>query len=42
MPVKILAEYSIALKKFHPGDTIKLGVLREGKAKIIPITLGER
>jgi hypothetical protein len=41
-PVKKLAEYSDALKKFHPGDTIKLGILREGKAKIIPITLGER
>lgn len=40
--VKKLAEYSDALKKFHPGDTIKLGILREGKAKIIPITLGER
>jgi hypothetical protein len=41
-PVKKLAEYSDALKKFHPGDTIKLGILREGKAKIITMTLGER
>ncbi len=40
--VKKLAEYSDALKKFHPGDTIKLGILREGKAKVISITLGER
>lgn len=41
-PVKKLADYSDALKKLQPGDTIKLGILREGKAKIIPITLGER
>ncbi len=40
--VKKLADYSDALKKFHPGDTIKLGILREGKAKTISITLGER
>jgi hypothetical protein len=41
-PVKKLADYSDALKKFQPGDTIKLGILREGKAKVISITLGER
>jgi len=41
-PVKKLMEYSNALKKFQPGDTIELGILREGKGKIIPITLGER
>ncbi len=41
-PVKKLADYSDALKKFQPGETIKLGILREGKAKVIPITLGER
>jgi len=41
-PVKKLMEYSDALKKFQPGDTIELGILREGKAKVIPVTLGER
>ena len=40
--VKNLKEYSDALKKFQPGDTIELGVLREGKEKVISITLGER
>jgi C-terminal processing protease CtpA/Prc len=41
-PVKKLADYSDALKKFQPGDTVKLGILREGKAKVITMTLGER
>ncbi|HBB92592.1 MAG TPA: signal protein PDZ, partial [Bacteroidales bacterium] len=41
-PVKKLTDYSDALKKFQPGETIKLGILREGKAKVIQIALGER
>lgn len=41
-PVKKLADYSEALKKFQPGNTIKLGILRAGKEIIISITLGER
>jgi Zn-dependent M28 family amino/carboxypeptidase len=41
-PVKKLMEYSEALKKFQPGETIELGILREGKAKVISLTLGER
>jgi len=41
-PVKKLADYSDALKKFQPGDTIKLGILREGKAQLISMILGER
>ncbi len=40
--VKTLSEYSNILKKFQPGDTVELGILREEKAKVIPITLGER
>ncbi|MFA5970891.1 MAG: M20/M25/M40 family metallo-hydrolase [Lentimicrobiaceae bacterium] len=40
--LKNLMDYSNALKKFQPGDTIKLGILREGKEKVISITLGER
>ncbi len=40
--LKNLMDYSNALKKFQPGDKVELGILREGKAKVIPITLGER
>lgn len=40
--VKTLSEYSTILKKFQPGDTVKLGILREEEAKVIQITLGER
>ena len=40
--VKTLSEYSNILKKFQPGDTVELVILREEKAKVIPITLGER
>jgi S1-C subfamily serine protease len=40
--VKNLMEYSNALKKFQPGETVKLGILREGKKQVIAITLGER
>jgi S1-C subfamily serine protease len=40
--VKTLSEYSTILKNFQPGDTVELGILREEKAKVIPITLGER
>jgi hypothetical protein len=41
-PLKTLMEYSEALKKYQPGDTVTLGVLRDGKEKSVPITLGER
>ncbi len=37
-----LKEYSNTLKVHHPGDTVELKVLREGKEKMISITLGER
>jgi hypothetical protein len=40
--LKNLMDYSNALKKFQPGDTVELGILREGKAIVIPIVLGER
>jgi hypothetical protein len=40
--LKNLMDYSNALKKFQPGDTVELGILRNGKEKVIPITLGER
>ena len=40
--VKNLMEYSNALKKFQPGETVKLGILREGNEKVISITLSER
>lgn len=41
-PMKKLMDYSNALKKFAPGDTIELGVTRGDEALKIPITLGER
>lgn len=40
--VKGLKEYSEILKKFQPGDTVELGLIREGKNKVIPVMLGER
>ncbi len=40
--VKKLMEYSNELKKFQPGDTIEIGILRGGEAKTISLTLGER
>jgi len=40
--LKNLMDYSNALKKFQPGDTVELGILREGLEKKISITLGER
>lgn len=40
--VKNLTEYSNALKTFQPGDVVALKVLRDGKEKLISITLGER
>ncbi len=41
-PMKKLMDYSNALKKFAPGDTIQLGITRAGEELVIPITLGER
>jgi hypothetical protein len=40
--VKDLKQYSDALKKFKPGDKIKLTILREGKSIIVPLVLGAR
>jgi hypothetical protein len=40
--LKTLMDYSNALKKYQPGDKVELGIKRDGKAKVIPITLGER
>ncbi len=40
--VKDLMEYSNALKTYQPGDVVKMKVLRDGKEKLISITLGER
>lgn len=37
-----LKQYSILLKKYQPGDTISLKVLRDGKEKTISLKLGER
>jgi len=37
-----LMEYSNALKTYQPGDVVELKVLRDGKEKVIAITLGER
>lgn len=41
-PVKNLMEYSNALKKHQPGDVVVLKILRDGKEKVVSITLGER
>jgi hypothetical protein len=41
-PVKNLIEYSNALKSFQPGDTVELGIVRDGHEKLITLTLGER
>ncbi|MCB8995094.1 MAG: M20/M25/M40 family metallo-hydrolase [Bacteroidales bacterium] len=40
--VPTLMDYSNELKTFQPGDVVKLKILRDGKEKIISITLGER
>jgi len=40
--VSDLKQYSDALKKFKPGDKIKLTILREGKSVVIPLVLGVR
>ncbi len=40
--VENLKEYSEALKKYKPGDVVKLTVLREGKEIVIPLELGAR
>ncbi len=37
-----LKEYSDALKKYKPGDTVKLKLLREGKELELPLTLRAR
>jgi len=37
-----LMDYSNALKKYQPGDVVKLDIMRDGQEKIISITLGER
>ena len=40
--VSNLREYSELLKKYQPGDVVEMTVLREGKEKVVSITLGER
>jgi len=40
--VKDLKEYSDALKKYQPGDVVKVSLQREGVEKEVSITLGER
>ncbi len=40
--VKDLMEYSNALKTYQPGVVVNMKVLRDGKEKLISITLGER
>jgi C-terminal processing protease CtpA/Prc len=37
-----LMDYSNALKKYQPGDTVEMTVLRDGQEKLISITLEER
>jgi Zn-dependent M28 family amino/carboxypeptidase len=37
-----LMEYSNVLKKYSPGDTVEITVLRNGKEMPVPVTLGER
>ncbi len=37
-----LMDYSNALKKYKPGDVVKITVMRDGQEKEIPVTLGER
>ncbi|MCF6341280.1 MAG: PDZ domain-containing protein, partial [Bacteroidales bacterium] len=37
-----LREYSEVLKKYRPGDVVKLGILRDGREKTVSLTLGER
>ena len=40
--VKDLKEYSDALKKYQPGDVVKITLLRDDVEKEVSITLGER
>jgi hypothetical protein len=40
--VKTLMEYSNQLKKFQPGETVDLTILRDAQEKVIRLTLGER
>ncbi len=40
--VETLKDYSVLLKKFAPGDEIRLDVLRDGKKKNIRLKLGAR
>ncbi len=37
-----LRNYTVILKKYQPGDKIKMKVLREGKEKEVELVLGER
>jgi len=40
--VSNLREYSEVLKQYQPGDVVEMTILREGKEKVVSITLGER
>ncbi len=37
-----LRNYTVVLKKYQPGDKIKMKVLRQGKEQVVELVLGER
>lgn len=39
-PVATVTDLTTALSKLHPGTSIKLGIVRAGTSKTVPITLG--
>ena len=41
-PIRSMAALVVALRRRHPGDTVVLGIVHDGKPKTVKVTLAER
>jgi S1-C subfamily serine protease len=41
-PIARAADVSLALNRFEPGQTVRITVSRDGRERVVPVTLGER